>query len=112
VGLERGEPRYTVPDFQGPAMHDELRYSVRKDLMVDTTNGTIQYAVLSFGGWLGMGDKLFAVPWNAMRLDTANHCLVLDVPKERLKDAPGFDKDNWPDFADTTFTNRISSYYH
>jgi sporulation protein YlmC with PRC-barrel domain len=83
-----------------------------KDLMIDTTSGTIQYAVLSFGGWLGMGDKLFAVPWNAMRLDTANHCLVLDVPKERLKDAPGFDKDNWPDFADTTFTNRISNYYH
>jgi sporulation protein YlmC with PRC-barrel domain len=83
-----------------------------KDLMIDTASGTIQYAVLSFGGWLGMGDKLFAVPWNAMRLDTANHCLVLDVSKDRLKDAPGFDKDNWPDFADTTFTNRISNYYH
>ncbi|MEI7037950.1 PRC-barrel domain-containing protein [Fulvimonas yonginensis] len=83
-----------------------------KDLMINTTDGTIEYAVLSFGGWLGMGDKLFAVPWNAMRLDTENHCLVLDVPKERLKDAPGFDKDNWPDFADTTFTSRISNYYH
>jgi len=83
-----------------------------KDLMIDTASGTIQYAVLSFGGWLGMGNKLFAVPWNAMRLDTENHCLVLDVTKERLKDAPGFDQDNWPDFADTTFTNRISSYYH
>jgi len=83
-----------------------------KDLMIDTASGTIQYAVLSFGGWMGMGDKLFAVPWNAMRLDTENHCLVLDVPKDRLKDAPGFDKDNWPDFADTTFTNRISNYYH
>jgi len=83
-----------------------------KDLMIDTASGTIQYAVLSFGGWLGMGDKLFAVPWNAMRLDTENHCLVLDVSKERLKDAPGFDQDNRPDFADTTFTNRISSYNH
>lgn len=83
-----------------------------KDLMINTADGTIEYAVLSFGGWLGMGDKLFAVPWNTMRLDTVNHCLVLDVPKERLKDAPGFDKDNWPDFADPTFTNRISNYYH
>ena len=83
-----------------------------KDLMIDTASGEIQYAVLSYGGWLGMGDKLFAVPWKAFRVDTANHCLVLDVPKERLKDAPGFDKDNWPDFADTTFTNRISNYYH
>jgi hypothetical protein len=83
-----------------------------KDLMIDTASGTIQYAVLSFGGWLGMGDKLFAVPWNSMRLDTENHCLVLDVSRDRLKDAPGFDKDNWPDFADPTFTSRISSYYH
>lgn len=83
-----------------------------KDLMIDTASGTIQYAVLSFGGWLGMGDKLFAVPWDAMRLDTANHCLVLDVSKERLRDAPGFDKNHWPDFADTSITNRIGEYYH
>ena len=63
-----------------------------KDLMIDTASGEIQYAVLSYGGWLGMGDKLFAVPWKAFRVDTANHCLVLDVPKERLKDAPGRDR--------------------
>ena len=83
-----------------------------KDVMIDTASGKLAYGVLTFGGLLGFGNKLFAVPWNAMRLDTENHCLVLDVPKERLKDAPGFDQDNWPDFADTTFTNRISSYYH
>lgn len=83
-----------------------------KDLMIDTASGEIQYAVLSYGGWLGMGDKLFAVPWKAFRVDTANHCLVLDVPKERLKDAPGFDKDNWPDFADNSIASQISNYYH
>jgi PRC-barrel domain. len=83
-----------------------------KDLMIDTASGNVEYAVLSFGGLLGMGDKLFAVPWKSLRVDTANHCLVLDVPKERLKDAPGFDKDNWPNFADTTFTSQISNYYH
>jgi gluconate 2-dehydrogenase alpha chain len=43
VGLERGEPRFTVPDFQGPAMHDELRYSVRKSLMVDTVKETYTF---------------------------------------------------------------------
>lgn len=83
-----------------------------KDLMIDTASGNVQYAVLSFGGLLGMGDKLFAVPWKSLRVDTANHCLVLDVPKDRLKDAPGFDKDHWPNFADTTFTSQISNYYH
>lgn len=83
-----------------------------KDLMIDTASGEIQYAVLSFGGWLGMGEKLFAVPWKSFRVDTANQCLVLDVPKERLKNAPGFDKDNWPDFADNNITSQISNYYH
>ena len=83
-----------------------------KDLMIDTASGNVEYAVLSFGGLLGMGDKLFAVPWKSLRVDTTNHCLVLDVPKDRLKDAPGFDKDHWPNFADTTFTNQISNYYH
>ena len=83
-----------------------------KDLMIDTASGEIQYAVLSFGGWLGMGEKLFAVPWKAFHVDTADHCLVLDVPKERLKDAPGFDKDNWPDFADNSIASQISNYYH
>lgn len=83
-----------------------------KDLMIDTATGKVQYAVLSFGGVLGLGDKLFAVPWSSLRVDTENECLVLDVPKERLKDAPGFDKDHWPNFADTSITNQISSYYH
>jgi gluconate 2-dehydrogenase alpha chain len=43
VGLERGEPRATVPDFQGPAMHDELRYSIRKSLMMDTAKETYSF---------------------------------------------------------------------
>ena len=43
VGLERGEPRYTVPDFQGPAMHDELRYSIRKSLMMDAAKETYTF---------------------------------------------------------------------
>lgn len=82
-----------------------------KDLMIDVDTGNVAYAVLSFGGWLGMGDKLFAIPWSAFTVDTANHCLILNVPKERFKDAPGFDKDNWPNFADPQIATRISDYY-
>lgn len=82
-----------------------------KDLMIDIDAGRVAYAVLSFGGWLGLGDKLFAVPWTAFRVDTVKQCLILNVPKERFKDAPGFDKDDWPNFADPAFTNRISDYY-
>lgn len=82
-----------------------------KEIMLNVANGDIEYAVLSFGSFLGMGEKLFAVPWSALKLDTENKRFILNVDKERLKNAPGFDKDDWPDLADTTLTNDIHSYY-
>ncbi len=82
-----------------------------KDLMLDTTTGNIEYAVLSFGSFLGMGGKLFAIPFRALTLDTENQSFILDVDKERLKDAPGFDKDNWPDMADPIWARSIHHYY-
>lgn len=82
-----------------------------EDLMIDLENGQVAYAVLSFGGVFGIGDKLFAVPWKAMTVDTDRHCFLLDVPKERLKDAPGFDKDNWPDITDTAWSTQVNSFY-
>lgn len=82
-----------------------------KEIMLDVPNGRIAYAVLSFGGFLGMGDKLFAVPWEALKLDTENERFVLNVEKERLENAPGFDPDRWPDMADPTWQNEVHSYY-
>lgn len=82
-----------------------------KDIMIDIQSGKVAYAVLSFGGMLGMGDKLFAVPWEALVVDGENKHLVLNVTKERLKDAPGFDKDHWPNFADEAFADKIRGYY-
>lgn len=79
--------------------------------MIDTTSGKVAYGVLSFGGIMGMGDKLFAVPWDSLAVDGENECLVLNVSKERLKDAPGFDKDHWPNFADPTFVDQVRGYY-
>src|SRR3954466_7717689 len=61
-----------------------------KDIMIDVPSGRVAYAVLSFGGMLGMGDKLFAIPWQALQLDPPNHCFILDVDQDRLKNAPGF----------------------
>lgn len=82
-----------------------------KEIMLDTGNGKVGYAVLSFGGFLGMGEKLFAVPWNALTLDTKNKRFVLSVEKDRLKDAPGFHKDRWPDMADQSWVREIHAYY-
>jgi sporulation protein YlmC with PRC-barrel domain len=82
-----------------------------KEIMLNVANGEVSYAVLSFGSFLGMGAKLFAVPWKALKLDTENKRFILNISKERLENAPGFDTDDWPDFADPTFTKNIQSYY-
>ncbi|HVS63536.1 MAG TPA: PRC-barrel domain-containing protein [Thermoanaerobaculia bacterium] len=82
-----------------------------KELMLDVDLGRVAYAVLSFGGFLGMGDKLFAIPFGALRLNAEKEHFTLDVPKERLKDAPGFDKDDWPSAADRTWGREIHTFY-
>ncbi|MGV8942409.1 MAG: PRC-barrel domain-containing protein [Lysobacter sp.] len=82
-----------------------------KELMIDLGTGNVGYAVVAFGGVLGMGEKLFAVPWQALKVDHQDKCLVLNVSADRLKDAPGFDKDNWPNFSDPAFTQNMSTYY-
>jgi len=71
-----------------------------KEFMLDMETGKIAYAVLSYGGLLGVGEKLFAVPWGALTLDTVNERFILNVEKAKLDVAPGFDSDNWPDRAD------------
>lgn len=82
-----------------------------EEIMLDVPRGRIAYAVLSFGGFMGMGDKLFAIPWSALTLDAERKCFVLGVDKERLKQAPGFDKDHWPTMADSRWASDIHSYY-
>lgn len=82
-----------------------------KEIMLDVPSGRVAYAVLSFGGFLGIGEKLFAVPWSALKLDTEKKRFILDVEKDSLKNAPGFDSSNWPDMADTTWAKSIHDYY-
>ncbi len=82
-----------------------------EEFMIDLESGKIAYAVLSFGGFLGLGNKLFAVPWKTLSLDPARHEFVLNVDKEFLKRAPGFDKDHWPDMTDRTWGAGIFDYY-
>lgn len=82
-----------------------------KDIMIDVENGRVAYAVLEFGGFLGLGSKLFAVPLSAMKVDTDNHQFVFDQSKETLENAPGVDKDSWPNFADRTWGASVHSHY-
>ncbi len=82
-----------------------------KELMIDLDLGRVAYAVLSFGGVMGMGEKLFAIPFQALQLRPDRHEFVLNVDKEKLKKAPGFDKNNWPSTADRTWGAQIHKYY-
>lgn len=82
-----------------------------EDIMLDVGSARIAYAVLSFGGILGMGDKLFAIPWGALTLDVDQKCFVLDIQKEQLKNAPGFDKDHWPSMADPVWASQVYAFY-
>ncbi|HXC40946.1 MAG TPA: PRC-barrel domain-containing protein [Burkholderiales bacterium] len=95
-------------DVRNPADED---LGTIEHIMLDVPNGRIAYAVLSFGGFLRMGEKLFAVPWRALTLDTDKHCFVLNASKELLEKAPGFDKDHWPSMADETWAASIHDYY-
>jgi sporulation protein YlmC with PRC-barrel domain len=81
-----------------------------EELMIDLRDGRVAYAVLSFGGFLGLGNKLFAIPWNALSLRVHEHAFVLDIPKETLEKAEGFDKDNWP-VTSREWLSSMYSYY-
>lgn len=80
-------------------------------IMLDVPRGRIAYAVMSSGGFLGLGDKLFAIPWSALTLDTERKCFILDADKEFFKTAPGFDKDHWPAEADMSWHQTLHSTY-
>jgi sporulation protein YlmC with PRC-barrel domain len=87
------------------------RLGALEDVVIDLPTGRVAYAVVSFGGVLTIGEKLFAIPWSALELDEQHHEIVLDLPRDRLETAPGFDKDHWPDMADLEWGRSIYSYY-
>lgn len=82
-----------------------------KDLIVDVKAEKVNYAVLSFGGVLGLGDKLFAYPVSAFKATGDKDELVLNVDKEKMKNAPGFERNRWPDLADNRYRGEVDRYF-
>ena len=82
-----------------------------KEVVIDPRTGRVAYAVVSFGGFLSMGEKLFAIPFSALEYNVTRSDYVLDVSKERMEDAPGFDKDHWPSMADEKWNRDVYRYY-
>ena len=83
-----------------------------EDLMVNLLSERVTYAVLSFGGFLGLGEKFFAIPMQALALDPDDQTFILNVPREKLDDAHGFDKTNWPNMADRQWETSIYKHYN
>ena len=82
-----------------------------KEVVIDPRTGRVAYAVVSFGGFLSMGEKLFAIPFSALDYDAEKNEYVLDVSKERLEAAPGFDADHWPAMSDEKWNRDVYKYY-
>lgn len=89
----------------------EERLGDIKEFMLDMRTGKVAYAVLSVGGVFTLGEKLFAVPWDALKLDTVNKRFILDVAKDRFESAPGFDSNEWPDMVDQSWVDSVRTYY-
>lgn len=82
-----------------------------EEIVIFLDSGRVAYAVLSAGGVMGLGDRYFAVPWSMLAVDTDSHAVVVDVDKDTIENAPGFDKDNWPSGEDSEWLTRVYSHY-
>jgi sporulation protein YlmC with PRC-barrel domain len=82
-----------------------------KEIVIDPHTGRVAYAVVSFGGFLGMGSKLFAVPFGSFEYNATKNHYVIDISKDRLTNAPGFDPDHWPAMADEKWNREVHKFY-
>jgi sporulation protein YlmC with PRC-barrel domain len=81
------------------------------DLMIDKRSGHIRYAVLEFGGFLGMGTDRYPIPWNVLRYDTEKDGYVIPLDRNILDKAPRYRPESVPTY-DNDYGSRIDSYYH
>jgi len=106
---------YRASTIKNMKVHNEANEDLGYvyDLVLDLKDGKIHYAALNYGAIAGLGGKLFAVPFPAFTLhhEGKDKFLVLDISAEKLKAAPGFDSNHWPDMADPTWSRDIDRYY-
>jgi hypothetical protein len=82
-----------------------------QDIMLDKISGRVAYAILKYGSFLGMGGKLFALPWDVLKYDTRRGGYIVDIPEDRLKNAPSFDEGTEPAWGDRAYDKQIHDYY-
>jgi len=82
-----------------------------KRVMIDKASGKVAYAVMRFGGFLGMGEKYHPLPWDALRYNTALEAYELNLPDEQLRDAPSYGTSGEFDWGDRERERRLHEYY-
>lgn len=104
---------HKISDLKGKKVTNAAGESLGRieEVVTDANTGRMLYGVLSFGGFLGLGDKYFAIPWRSLRLEDDGKGFILNVEKDRLKNATGFAKDRWPDLANEQFATTTYEYY-
>lgn len=105
--------RLTATSIIGDQVENEQGENLGKidNLMVNLRDGSIEYAVIDFGSFLGVGGKLFAIPFSELQVDEEKELFVLKRSKEHLKAMPGFDKAHWPDTNDHSYFNNVNLYW-
>ena len=96
--------------------HRRLQPSERElgsvyNFMVDKRSGQVEYAVMSFGGFLGIGDSYHPLPWKSLTYDTSQGGYVVDLDKNALQGAPSYSSSEAPDWSDPSYSRRIDDYY-
>jgi sporulation protein YlmC with PRC-barrel domain len=91
--------------------HENDDLGTIEEIIIHPESGRVTYAVLCFGGTFAFGDRLFAVPWDLLRLDAVDRVLILDWDCGKLDGAPAFEQDDWPDFTDESWEREIQNYY-
>ena len=82
-----------------------------EEIMIDKISGKVAYAVLNYGSFLGMGGKLFALPWDILKYDTGRNAYVVGIPEGRLKGAPSYDAGTEPNWGDPQYAKDLHDYY-
>ena len=112
-GMHHSMKDVRASELIGMKVHNAQGENLGKidDLVIDVNNERVYYAVLAFGGALGLGEKLFAYPVSLFSEDTADNKLVLNVDKEKLKKAPGFERAQWPDWNRDRYRRDVEGYF-
>ncbi len=105
--------RLTATSIIGDSVENTQGESLGKidNLMLNVNTGAIEYAVLEFGAFLGIGGKLFAIPFSELRLDTERELFILNRDKVYLKECPGFDRSHWPATNDHSYFDDVNTYW-